>query len=55
MKTQMLPNDWHILSAWRWSVALLVLILLPLVWLGTLPIRLNVTTLQSVFDLLTPL
>lgn len=55
MKAQMLPNDWHILSARCRAVALLVLILSPLVWLEPLPLRLNVITLESVFGLLTPL
>lgn len=43
---------WLILLILCWPLALLALILYPLVWLLTLPLRLLGITVKAVFDLL---
>ncbi len=43
---------WLILLVLCWPLALLALILYPLVWLLTLPLRLLGITVKAVFDLL---
>jgi hypothetical protein len=44
---------WLILLVICWPLALLALILYPLVWLISLPLRLLGITVKAVFDLLT--
>ena len=51
MKALILFVAWCILIVLCWPVALLALILLPLVWLLSLPLRLIGITLEAVFAL----
>ncbi|HWI57918.1 MAG TPA: hypothetical protein VNZ22_11875 [Bacillota bacterium] len=52
MKLLILFIGWCILFVLCWPVALLALVLLPLVWLISLPLRLIGITLGAVFALL---
>jgi uncharacterized membrane protein YgaE (UPF0421/DUF939 family) len=52
MKTLILFIGWCILFVLCWPLALLALILFPLVWLISLPLRLIGITLGAVFALL---
>jgi hypothetical protein len=52
MKAMILFIGWCILFVLCWPLALLALILLPLVWLISLPLRLVGITLGAVFALL---
>ena len=52
MKALILFIGWCILFALCWPLALLALILFPLVWLISLPLRLIGITLGAVFALL---
>ncbi len=52
MKALILVVTWCILFVLSWPLALLVLILLPLVWLVSLPLRVVGITLEAVFALL---
>jgi len=52
MKILILFVGWCILFVLCWPVALLALILFPLVWLISLPLRLIGITLEAVFSLL---
>jgi len=51
MKALILFLGWCILFALSWPVALLALILFPLVWLVSLPLRLIGITLEAIFAL----
>jgi hypothetical protein len=51
MKALILFVAWCVLFVLCWPVALLALILLPLVWLLSLPLRLIGITLEAVFAL----
>ena len=51
MKVLILFVGWCILFVLCWPVALLALILLPVVWLLSLPLRLVGITLNAVFAL----
>ena len=51
MKVLILFAGWCILFVLCWPVALLALILLPVVWLLSLPLRLIGITLDAVFAL----
>jgi len=52
MKALILFIGWCILFVLCWPLALLALILFPLVWLISLPLRLIGITLEAVFALL---
>jgi hypothetical protein len=52
MKTLILFVGWCLLFAVSWPIALLVLVLMPLVWLLTLPLRLLGIAVEGVFALL---
>lgn len=52
MKALMLFLLWCILFVLAWPVALLALVLLPFIWLLSLPFRLFGMVLQAVFALL---
>lgn len=52
MKALLLFVGWCILFALSWPVALAALLLLPLVWLLSLPFRLLGLSLEAVFALL---
>jgi hypothetical protein len=52
MKALILFVFWCLLFVLCWPVAVLALILLPLVWLVSLPIRLIGVTVEAVFALL---
>ena len=52
MKALILFIGWCILFVFCWPLALLALILFPLVWLISLPLRLIGITLEAVFALL---
>ncbi len=52
MKVLILFIGWCILFVLCWPVALLALVLLPLVWLVSLPLRLIGLTIGAVFALL---
>ena len=43
---------WLILLAVSWPLALLALVLLPVVWLISIPLRLVGTSMRGVFDLI---
>jgi len=49
MKLLLLLVGWAILLVLCWPVALLVLVLFPLVWLVSLPLRLIGITVEAVF------
>ena len=51
MKLLMLVVGWCLLFVLCWPLALLVLVLYPLVWLLSLPLRLLGITLEAVFAL----
>jgi len=52
MKALILFVGWCILFVLCWPVALLALVLMPLVWLLSLPLRLIGITVGAVFSLL---
>jgi hypothetical protein len=52
MKTLILFVGWCVLFVLCWPIALLALILLPIVWLVSLPLRLIGITLDAVFALI---
>jgi len=52
MKALLLFVGWCILFVLSWPLALLVLVLLPFVWLLSLPLRLLGITVDAVFALL---
>lgn len=52
MKALILFVGWCILFVLCWPVALLALILLPLIWLVSLPLRLIGMTIEAAFALL---
>ena len=52
MKALILFIAWCILFVLAWPVALLALILMPLVWLITLPLRLVGITFEALFVLI---
>jgi hypothetical protein len=52
MKVLILFIGWCILFALSWPLALLVLILLPFIWLLSLPLRLIGITMEAVFALI---
>jgi len=52
MKFLILFIAWCILLVLSWPVAVLALILLPVVWLVSLPLRLVAITLHAVFALI---
>ena len=52
MKAAVLFIGWCILLVLCWPLALLALILFPLVWLISLPLRLIGITLEAIFALL---
>jgi hypothetical protein len=52
MKTLILFVGWCLLFAVSWPIALLALVLMPLVWLLTLPLRLLGIAVEGVFALL---
>ena len=52
MKTLILFTGWCILFVLCWPVALLALVLWPLVWLISLPLRLVGISIEAVFALL---
>ncbi len=52
MKTLLLFTGWCLLLVLAWPVALLALLLFPLIWLLSLPLRLVGITLDAVFALL---
>ena len=52
MKVLLFFIGWCLLFALSWPIALLVLVLAPLVWLLSLPLRLVGLTLEAVFALL---
>ena len=51
MRVRMLFVGWCILFVLCWPVALLALILFPIVWLLSLPLRLIGITIKAVFGL----
>jgi hypothetical protein len=51
VKALLLFVGWCILFVLAWPVALLALVLFPLVWLVSLPLRLVGITLEAVFAL----
>jgi len=52
MKALLLFVGWCVLLVLSWPVALLALVLMPLVWLLSLPLRLIGITVGAVFALL---
>ncbi|MBA4178376.1 MAG: hypothetical protein C0505_17730 [Leptothrix sp. (in: Bacteria)] len=52
MKVLLLFVGWCLLFVLSWPIALLALMLAPLVWLLSLPLRLLGITLDAVFSLL---
>ena len=52
MKTLILFVGWYILFVLCWPIALLALILLPFVWLLSLPLRLIGITIGAAFALI---
>jgi len=52
MKALILFVGWCILFALCWPLAVLALILLPIVWLVSLPLRLVAITIEAAFALL---
>jgi hypothetical protein len=52
MKTLILFIGWCILFVLCWPLAILALVLLPIVWLLSLPLRLVGITLNAVFTLI---
>lgn len=52
MKALILFVAWCILFVLAWPVALLALVLLPIVWLVTLPLRLVGIAVEAIFALL---
>jgi hypothetical protein len=52
MKTPIFITGWFLLFVLCWPLALLVLVLFPLVWLISLPLRLVGITLEAVFAFL---
>ncbi|MBI5385114.1 MAG: hypothetical protein HZA90_10550 [Verrucomicrobia bacterium] len=52
MKALILFVGWYILFVLCWPVALLALILFPVVWLLSLPLRLVGITMEAVFALI---
>jgi hypothetical protein len=52
VKALLLFVGWCILLVLAWPVAILALVLFPLVWLVSLPLRLVGITLEAVFALL---
>ena len=52
MKTLILFVGWCILFVLCWPLAILALILLPIVWLLSLPLRLIGITVEAVFGLI---
>ncbi len=52
MKTLILFIAWCILFVLCWPIALLALVLLPVVWLVSLPLRLLGITIDAVFTLI---
>ena len=52
MKVMILFVGWCILFVLCWPVALLALVLFPLIWLISLPLRLVGITLEAMFALL---
>jgi hypothetical protein len=52
MKILILFIGWCILFALSWPLAVLALILLPVVWLISLPLRLVAITVQALFALI---
>ena len=52
MKVLLFFIGWCLLFVWSWPIALLALVLAPLVWLLSLPLRLLGLTLEAVFALL---
>jgi len=52
MKALILFVGWCLLFVLCWPVALLALVLLPIVWLISLPLRLIGITLEAVFALI---
>jgi hypothetical protein len=52
MKILILFVGWFILFVLCWPVAVLALILLPVVWLVSLPLRLIGITIEAVFALI---
>ena len=52
MKVLILFIGWCILFVLCWPVALLALVLLPIIWLVSLPLRLIGITVSAVFALL---
>jgi len=52
MKALILFVAWCILFVLAWPVALLALVLMPLVWLITLPLRLLGITFEALFALI---
>ena len=52
MKTLILFVGWVILFMLCWPIALLALILFPIVWLFTLPLRLIGISVEAVFALI---
>jgi hypothetical protein len=52
MKVLLFFIGWCLLFVLSWPIALLALVLAPLVWLLSLPLRLVGLTLEAVFSLL---
>lgn len=52
MKTLILFIGWCILFVLCWPIALLALVLMPVVWLVSLPLRLLGITIDAVFTLI---
>ncbi len=52
MKALLLLVGWCILFVLCWPLALLALVLFPLVWLISIPLRLVGITLEAIFSLL---
>ncbi|MFN7141160.1 MAG: hypothetical protein ACK4UN_17665 [Limisphaerales bacterium] len=52
MKALLLFVGWCVLFVLCWPVALLALVLLPLIWLVSLPLRLIGITIEAIFALL---
>ncbi|HUD84370.1 MAG TPA: hypothetical protein VMQ67_12735 [Candidatus Saccharimonadales bacterium] len=55
MKVLMLFVGWYVLFVLCWPVALLAVILFPVVWLVSLPLRLIGITLNALFALVSAL
>jgi hypothetical protein len=52
MKAMLLFVGWCILLVLSWPIALLALVLFPVIWLLSLPLRLVGITLEAVFALI---